>query len=437
MDREGTEPVAPPRSAGLLAALRQTTFRSLRHRNYRRYFFGQIVSFTGTWMQSAALMWLLYERTGDLRWPSYLLVAQVGPTVLFGPWGGSLADRFPKRRLIMLTQCVFLLNAIVLAGLVGGGWILPGLILVLQMLNGVVQAIDLPARLAFLPDLVPKEDLINAVGLNSMLFNTARATGPAAAGLLFLVAGEVSAKPVEFGATCCFVLNSVSFIAVLFALNGISVPGEASRDPNHAAASSWDGIRYLIANRRLGGLVLLTLVFCVFAWPTLTLFPAYTRERLHRAEETYSFLVSSLGAGALCAALTTATFGRPDRRRRFLVLGTGITAIGIGGLAAVAILPAAVACAAAVGYGLILFLSTGQSTLQLAVPDGTRGRVLALWAMTLSASAPLGHLIAGQAAESFGIEIVLVAMAAGTGCVAAGLAALSARLSSGTCSHDG
>lgn len=135
--------------------------------------------------------------------------------------------------------------------------------------------------------------------------------------------------------------------------------------------------------------------------------------------------------------LTTATFGRPDRRRRFLVLGTGITAIGIGGLAAVAILPAAVACAAAVGYGLILFLSTGQSTLQLAVPDGTRGRVLALWAMTLSASAPLGHLIAGQAAESLGIEIVLTAMATGTGCVAAGLAALSARLSSGTCSQDG
>jgi len=245
--------------------------------------------------------------------------------------------------------------------------------------------------------------------------------------LLFLLAGKVSANPVEFGATCCFAFNSVSFVAVIVALQGIRVPGESSRDPNRAAGSAWDGVRYLVANRRLGGLVLLTLVFCIFAWPTLTLFPAYTRERLHRAEETYSFLVSSLGAGALCAALTTATFGRAERRRRFLVLGAGITAFGIGGLAAVDHLPAAVPCAAAVGFGLILFLSTGQSTLQLAVPDGTRGRVLALWAMTLSASAPLGHLLAGQAAGAFGIEPVLIAMAAGTGAIALGMSVLLGR----------
>lgn len=424
MDREGTTLPAPPRSTGLITALKQTTFRSLRHRNYRRYFFGQIVSFTGTWMQSAALMWLLYEHTHDLRWPSYLLVAQVGPTVFFGPWGGSLADRSAKRRLIMTTQLAFLVNAIVLTVLVGGGWIVPGLILALQFANGVVQAVDLPARLAFLPDLVPKEDLINAVGLNSMLFNTARATGPAITGLLFLLAGEVSSRPVEFGATCCFALNALSFGAVLFALNGIRVPGDTARGPARDAGSVWDGIRYLVANRRLGGIVLLTLVLCIFAWPTLTLFPGYTRERLHRAEETYSFLVSALGAGALCAALTTATFGRAERRAKFLVFGAGVTSLGIGGLATVAILPAAVPCAAAVGFGLILFLSTGQSTLQLAVPDGTRGRVMALWAMTLSASAPIGHLLAGQAAEAFGIEPVLIAMAAGTGCVAVGLAGL-------------
>jgi len=410
--------------AGLFAALKRTTFRSLRHRNYRRYFFGQIVSFTGTWMQSAALMWLLYEYTQDLRWPSYLLVAQVGPTVLFGPFGGSLADRLPKRRLIMSTQVAFLLNAIALTTLVGGGWIFPVLILALQALNGVVQAVDLPARLAFLPDLVPKEDLINAVGLNSLLFNTARATGPALTGLFFLVAGEAAPfipgnpNPVAFGATCCFALNAMSFVAVLFALRGIDLPGESTPDPARASDSSWVGLRYLMANRRLGGLVLLTLVLCVFAWPTLTLFPAYTRERLHRAEETYSVLVSALGAGALLAAFTTATFGSARRRVKFLILGAFVTAGGIAGLAAFPIPGAAVASAAAVGYGLILYLSTGQSTLQLAVPDRTRGRVMALWAMTLGASAPLGHLFAGQAAERFGLEAVLVGMAAGTGAVA-------------------
>src|SRR5437764_11516589 len=111
----------PQARGGLVAALKETTFRSLRHRNYRRYFLGQLVSFTGTWMQSAALMWLIYDQTHDVRWPSYLLVAQVGPTVMFGPWGGSLADRSPKRRVIMITQSIFLVNAVVLSVLVGSG----------------------------------------------------------------------------------------------------------------------------------------------------------------------------------------------------------------------------------------------------------------------------------------------------------------------------
>ena len=168
--------------AGLFAALRDTTFRSLRHRNYRRYFFGQAVSFTGSWMQSAALMWLLYDRTGDPRWPSWILVAQVGPTLLLGTWGGGLADRYPKRRLIFATQAAFLVHAIVLTLLVATHLATPLLILGLMVVSGVIQAIDLPARLAFVTDLVPKEDLINAVGLNSPVFNSARMIGPAAAG---------------------------------------------------------------------------------------------------------------------------------------------------------------------------------------------------------------------------------------------------------------
>src|SRR5215210_6582966 len=133
---------------GLFAALRDTTFRSLRHRNYRRYFFGQAVSFTGSWMQSAALMWLLYDRTGDPRWPSWLLVAQVGPTLLLGAWGGALADRHPKRQLVITTQTVFLINAVILTLLVAGGLAVPWLVLALMAVNGIVQAVDFPARLA-------------------------------------------------------------------------------------------------------------------------------------------------------------------------------------------------------------------------------------------------------------------------------------------------
>ncbi|HEX4609272.1 MAG TPA: MFS transporter, partial [Urbifossiella sp.] len=211
-DQPAFTPVLSPTPGGVRAALGRTTFRSLRHPNYRRYFYGQVVSFTGSWMQSAALMWLLYDRTGDLRWPSYLLVAQVTPTLLLGAWAGHLADRWPKRGLILRTQAAFLVNAVVLAALVAAGWAEPLLVLGLQVLNGVIQAVDLPTRLSFVPDLVPKEDLINAVGLNAMLFNSGRAVGPAATGLVFLLASAAAPRlpawghldAVALGAVGCF-----------------------------------------------------------------------------------------------------------------------------------------------------------------------------------------------------------------------------------------
>jgi MFS family permease len=404
------------------SALRDTTFRSLRHRDYRRYFYGQIVSFTGSWMQSAALMWLMYDRTGDPRWPSWLLVAQVAPTLLFGPWGGHLADRFPKRNLVIRTQSAFLVNAVLLAVVVALDLAVPWLVLLLMVMNGVVQAIDLPARLAFVPDLVPRDDLINAVGLNSLLFNSARAVGPAVAGLFFVLANQVATgrDAVTLGAVCCVAVNALSFLAVLVALRGIHC---AEHHADRPPGTAWDGVRYLRDNRTLGALVLLTLVVCVFGWPVLTLLPAYTRTQLGFAEQSYSLLVSALGAGALVGALATATFGAPHRRRFFLLLGVSATAGGIFGLSLAADRGAAAGCCAAVGFGLVLFLSTGQSTLQLAVPDDKRGRVMALWAMTLSASAPLGHLIAGQHAAEFGVLSALRGMAIG--------AALSAGLLAG------
>ena len=409
----------------MFATLRDTTFRSLRHRPYRRYFAGQIVSFVGTWMQSAALMWLMYDRTGDPRWPSWLLVAQVGPTLLFGAWGGALADRVPKRQLVIRTQTAFLVNAVLLAAMVALDLAVPWLVLALMVMNGVIQAIDLPARLAFVPDLVPREDLVNAVGLNSLLFNAARAVGPAVAGLFFVLAGLVTTgrDAVTLGAVCCFSVNALSFLAVLVALRSIH---ERPADP-HAVkpppGSGWDGVRYLRDNRTLGALVLLTLVVCVFGWPVLTLLPAYTRLHLGLAEQSYSLLVSAVGAGALLGALLTATFGTAARRNMFLLVGATATAGGIFGLALASDRLGAAGSCVGVGFGLILFLSTGQSTLQLAVPDDKRGRVMALWAMTLSASAPLGHLLAGQAATAFGVATVLKGMALG--------AALSAGLLAG------
>ncbi len=414
----------------MLRALQATTFRSLRHRYYRRYFTGQIVSFVGTWMQSAALMWLMYDRTHDPRWPSWLIVAQIGPTILLGPWGGALADRTPKRQLVFTTQTAFLVNAMALTVTVATGYALPAIVLVLVAINGVIQAVDLPARLAFVPDLVPKEDLINAVGLNSLVFNGARMLGPALAGVCFILAHAAhpwlppDANPVTLGATACFGLNALSFLAVLRALGGIPEPH--THNPAHRG-SMWDGFRYLRSHPALGALVGFTFFVCVFGWPVITVLPAYTRLRLGMKEDAYSLLLSALGAGALLAALATATFGNVRRRTAFLLVGVACTAVALVGLGLAGNLLLAALCCTATGFGLILYLSTGQSVLQLAVPDAMRGRVMAWWAMTLSASAPLGHLLVGQMIATFNaVGPVLLGMAAGIALAATGLAVLLA-----------
>jgi MFS family permease len=332
----------------------------------------------------------------------------------------------------LITQSIFLVHAVVLTLLIALNSVSPELILLLMVVSGVVQAVDLPARLAFVPDLVPKEDLINAVGLNSLLFNSARAIGPALAGLLFLLADVVvesahlGGNAVTLGAVSCFAINALSFVAVLIALWGITVTGDAQPRSKLTAGSFWDGFRYLRENPALGGLVLLTLLMCIFGWPLLTILPAYTRLQLGLGEKAYSLLVSAVGAGALIAALTTATFGSKARRGLFLIFGAFVTSVGVLVLSQTR-LPeiAAIGCAAA-GFGLILYLSTGQSTLQLAIPDEKRGRVMALWAMTLSASAPLGHLLAGEAVRVVGVAPVLLGMAVGLAIVGGMLGVMSA-----------
>jgi len=426
MDPEGPTlaavPPYPPPRRGLFAALRDHTFRSLKSPDYRLYFFGQIVSFTGSWMQSAALMWLVFDRTHDAFWPPLMLVAQVGPTLLFGALGGALADRWPKRSIIFFTQSLFLANALTLTVLVASDRADPWLLFAVQLCNGVVQSLDLPARLAFVPVLVPREHLINAVSLNSLLFNCARALGPAVAGGLFFLADELieagwlpGSRPVTVGAIWCFTLNSLSYAAVLIALRRIRVTGARS---DREQGSMLDGIRYVLANPALGWLLVLTGFVSIAAWPALSLFPAYTKFALGHAEKEYSVLVSSLGGGALVAALVNATFGTIARRGPFLSAGAGLAALGLLGLSLAENLLAAGASAACLGFGLILYLSTGQSSLQLSVPDHTRGRVMALWAMTLSASAPVGHLAAGAAATEWPVRDVLTVLASATGLLA-------------------
>src|SRR5262249_41633257 len=181
----------------------KATFRSLRHRNYRLYFFGQMVSLVGSWMQTTALMWLAYELTRQSLWPALVPAVQVLPTFLLGAWGGALADRWPKRSLIFLTQAAFMALALVLAGLVLARAATPWQLLAVSVGWGVIQAVDLPARLAFVMDLAGREDVVNAVALNALLFNVARAVGPAVGGALL----------VWLGPGPCVLVNGLSYLA--------------------------------------------------------------------------------------------------------------------------------------------------------------------------------------------------------------------------------
>jgi MFS family permease len=394
LQAEALTKVATPRPYGGLAA----TFRSLRHRNYRLYFFGQLVSLTGTWMQNAALVWLAYRLTGESKWAALVSAAQILPTFFFGAWGGALADRWPKRSLIFSTQSAFLLLALVLAALTFLGIITPWQLLLVTLVNGLVQAIDLPARLAFVMDMAGREDLMNAVALNSLLFNVARVVGPAISGFLMRwLAPEA-----------CFFANAVSYAAVLWALAQMELAVTVQRvDQREGLHGFLEGLAYLARRKELAFLMMLVITTALCGWPSQSLLPALAEHVLGSDEVGYSWMLSGTGFGALAAAWTLATFGSMEERRQLIRTGIGLVSFGLLTLSVAGNLPLAMACCGLIGFGLILFLATTQSIIQLSAGEHNRGRVMAVWAMTQSGAVPLGSFLAGVAADRWNVPLVL------------------------------
>jgi len=382
---------SPRRTGG-----RFRTFRALRHRNYRLFFLGQIVSVVGSWMQLTALMWLAFHLTGTSRWPALVAAAQLIPCFLLGAWGGALADRWPRRALIFQTQTALLVLALALAALTFAGTATVWHLLGIAVASGVVNAVDLPARLAFLVEMVGKEDLVNAVALNSLMFNLARAAGPALGAWLLLHGGPAA----------CFLLNALSYLAVLAALARMHVPTPPDTRPR-GELSLLAGFRYVAAHAGLRLLLPLTAAMSLFGWPLLALLPALARNHLDAGEGGYSAMLSAIGVGALAAALLVASFGSMQRRRMFLGAGVGVAASSLMWLSLAPDLLVAVACCGLVGAGLILFFATSQAVFQLSAGDDNRGRIMGIYALVLSGANPLGNLLAGPAADRWGEPLVL------------------------------
>src|SRR5437660_11956830 len=273
------------------------TFRALRHRNYRLFFCGQLVSLIGTWMQQTAMSWFVYQITNSKLLLGIVAAIGSGPMMLSSIWGGSLADRHPKRSILLATQTAQMICAFFLAIGVWAGFASPTFIIVIAALNGVAMGFDMPARQAFTVEMSSREDLLNAISLNSSIVNGARVVGPSLAGLMINAVGV----------PLCFFFNGVSFIAVIGGLLMMRLPAfERKIEPVSPAEHAWNGIAYSFRHPRVRTILLLFLAVGIFGWSYMVVMPAFARDVLGRGADGFGILMSASGMGALLGALVVA-----------------------------------------------------------------------------------------------------------------------------------
>jgi MFS family permease len=406
-------PAASPQSPGPVVGGGMSwreTFAALKHRNFRLFFAGQLVSLTGTWMQGTAQSWLVYQLTGSKVMLGTVAAVGTLPILLFSLWGGSLADRHSKRTVVVCTQTAMMLTAFVFAALVGSGHIQPWHILVLAALGGLAMAFDMPARQAFMVEMTSHEDLMNAVSLNSSMVNGARVVGPAVAG--FLMA--------HVGMTWCFLLNGLSFIAVIAGLLMMRLPDFVPpKKPHSTGRHVIEGFRYVAGHRRVRTLMLLFGVVGVFGWSYSVLLPAYATDILHVGEGGYGVLLSANGFGALFGALTVAACGNRVRPRLMIFGGLWLFSAMLVLLAVVRWYPLALACLAVGGWGMLIYFSTSNTLIQSSVSNAMRGRVMGIWALVFGGMMPVGGIESGFLSHAVGVPWTIAAGA--MICAAAGL----------------
>jgi MFS family permease len=371
-----------------LLALQARTFASLRkHRNYRLFFTGQVISLSGTWMQNIALAWLVVELTHSPVALGILAFCRFGPFTFFGLFAGALADRFDNRRLVMTTQAAAMCVSIALAVLALTDSATVWAAYVLAFLGGTTFVFDAPGRHALTYQLVGREELPNAVALNASLFNASRTVGPAIAGLVIAAAGV----------GVCFVINALSFLAVLTALALMRReelhPIEREETPPPLLQSIRDGLGYVRRSPRVRLLIGAVAVISLISLNFNVVLPVLASDTLDVGPEGFGILTAAFGLGALVGALLSAALARASWK----ALVFGISGFGVAQLALAPQETLVVACVLlfAAGVSFTLWMSNTQSLLQLTSPDHLRGRVLSLWLFAFAGSAPIGGLLAG------------------------------------------
>jgi len=372
---------------------------ALRHRNYRLYLTGQIISTVGTWMQTVAMPWLALQLTHSGLLVGLVLAAQFTPVLLGSQFGGVVADRYRKRTVLLVTQGLFTLPSFALFALSATGHAQYWMVLVAAVATGTINLFDVPARQSFVIEMVGRQDLMNAIALNSSVFNAAAVVGPSIAGLLIATVGV----------PLCFLANSVSYLAAVGALLLMrdlpAVVPERHDQPWLARIAQ--GAAYARKEPVVGMLLVAVAVYSLFAMTRLTLVPLFADQVLHVGAQGFGFLLSSMGLGALLGALTlafTPSLGA-DPRRQFWVALIWVAALLVFSISRVYALSLVALFVA--GYCQISFVATANTRIQTMTPDQLRGRVMALYAQALIGVGPIGNLQAGALATLFGPPLAM------------------------------
>ena len=367
-------------------------FSALSFRDFRLFWFGQLISLSGTWMQSVAQGWLVYSLTKSPFYLGMVAAANSLPILLFTLIGGVVADRFPKRNLLLITQALSIIPAILLGILTSMGIATVWHVALLAFFLGTINAIDIPTRQSFLAEMVGKGHIVNAIALNSAAFNGARIIGPMIAGLTIAY----------LGIPACFFLNAVSFVAVIAALSRIRIKGEIKIGSEGILKDFMKGITFMRGSREIIHVMLLITVFSLVGLPYISLLPVFAAEVFHKGAKGFGFLVGASGLGALIAALSIALKGDIKDKTRFMSFAGLCFSIALFIFSLSNVFFVSLFVIMFCGWGMVSYLAAANSYIQVSVPDELRGRVMSVYSFVFIGSVPIGNAIVGMIADKAG-----------------------------------
>lgn len=368
------------------------SLRAFRHRNYRLLFFGQLISLSGVWMQITAQGWLVLRLTDSPLWLGLIAAAQSLPVLLLSLPAGALADRLPKRRLLLIVQAVSMCSALVLALLLFSGRIQVWHVLIAALLGGIMASVENTTRQSFTIELVGREDLLNAIALDSMVFNGTRIIGPAVAGALVAAIGEAPA----------FLFNGLSYLAVIAGLLLMQLRPFAAPTSRQGGGQLREAITYIMGEPKVRLLLLQVGLLCIFGLAYVPLLPSFARDVLGGDALTFGVIAATNAAGALCAALIIALFGERLARAKYLTVALLSYSILLGGFTLARELLPALLLIAGVGWAGITSLTLSNTLIQAIVPDALRGRVMGVFVLMVMGVSQLSGLMLASIADLIG-----------------------------------